>query len=72
MSVPQSPVITPSAGWENAGRGRLTAPRVTTKPAMWSIINRLAKWHVPYCGFEAAAPTPVAMAKRKEALDAPH
>ncbi len=26
MSVPQSPVITPAAGWENAGRGRFTPP----------------------------------------------
>ncbi len=51
MSVPQSPVITPAAGWDNAGRGRLTAPRVTTKPTMWSIINRLAKWDVRYSRF---------------------
>ncbi len=72
MPVPQPPAITPATGWENAGRGRLSAPWVTTKPAMWSIINRLAKWHVLYCGFGAAAHALVVMAKRKEALHAPH
>ncbi len=51
MSEPQSPVITPSPGWEDAGRGCLTAPPVTTKPTMWSIINRLAKWGARDCGF---------------------
>ncbi len=51
MSVPQSPVITPAAGWENAGRGRLTAPQITSKPGMWPIINSLAKPHVRHSRF---------------------
>jgi hypothetical protein len=46
MSEPHSPVTAPVAAWENAGRGRLAAARITTKPAMCSIINRLAKWDV--------------------------
>ncbi len=48
MSVPQSPVITPATEWENAGRGCFTAPQITSKPRMWSIINGLAKWDVRY------------------------